>query len=68
MRLILGSFISAVASVRLGFSIHWMRPGGAPAFSAASRTMRAASMLQRAARTCGDSTIAFLQRRRHVRW
>jgi hypothetical protein len=61
MRLILGSFIKAVARTRLGLSIHWIRPGGAPARSAASRTMRAAAMLHLAARTWGDRTMAFLQ-------
>ena len=58
MSLMSGDCIRAWLSGTVGFSSHWMRPGGAPAASAASRTMRAASAVHFTARGCGDSTSA----------
>jgi len=44
----------------VGSSIHPMIPSGAPAFTAASKTIRAASAVHFFARGCGLIKIAFL--------
>ena len=49
MRLISGACISAWDTCMLGLSIQLMMSGGAPAATAASRTMRAASTVHLAA-------------------
>ena len=52
-----------------GTEIQSMMPSGAPAFSAASRMMRAASMVHLLARGCGLMTIALrvLRQMRHLK-
>lgn len=54
-----GSRMSARAAAAEGRGAHWMRPGGAPAASAASRTTRAARAEERAAHGWGARTRAF---------
>ena len=57
-RMMSASFISRLVISRLGASIQSMTPLGAPAASAASRMMRAASAVQFFARGCGLMIIA----------
>ena len=59
-RMMSASFITRFVSSRLGTSIHPMMPSGAPAFTAASRTTLAASIVLPFARGCGLMMIAFL--------
>ena len=50
--------MSSLVSSRDGWAIQSMMPSGAPAATAASRTMRAASMVQALARGCGLMMMA----------
>ena len=59
-RMMSASFITMLVSSRDGTSIHPMIPSGAPAFTAASRTILAASIVHPFARGCGLMMIAFL--------
>ena len=54
------SFITVFVSSRDGTSIQPMIPSGAPAFTAASRTILAAAIVQAFAAGCGLMMIAFL--------
>lgn len=58
MSLMSGDCMSACDSASVGCSSHAISPLGAPAASAASRTMRAASMVLFTARGWGEKTIA----------
>ncbi|MPM88759.1 hypothetical protein SDC9_135863 [bioreactor metagenome] len=58
--MISASFISVFVMSRLGTSIQLIIPSGAPAFTAASNTIFAASIVQAFALGCGLITIAFL--------
>ena len=57
-RMMSASCISSLVSSRDGTSIQSMMPLGAPAASAASRTMRAASAVHFLARGCGEMRMA----------
>ena len=54
------AFITSFVNSREGTSIHPMMPSGAPAFTAASKTILAAAMVQSFARGCGLMMMAFL--------
>ncbi len=55
--MISASFISVLVSSRDGTSIQPMIPSGAPAFTAASKTILAAAIVQSFARGCGEIII-----------
>ncbi len=59
-RMVSEPFITSWVSSRDGTSIQLMIPSGAPAFTAASKTILAAAIVQFLARGCGEIMIAFL--------
>ena len=59
-RIISASLITVLVSSRDGTSIHPIIPSGAPALTAASRTIFAAAIVQAFAAGCGLMIIAFL--------
>ncbi len=68
-RMMSASCMSSLVSSSVGTSIHEMMPLGRPAFSAASRTMRAASMVHLPARGCGEMMMALrvFRQTRHLK-